>query len=81
MFFLALQPAGEVCFFFPHPLVHPSRLHGSNLLLSPVITGLVMSQVGSILAGRGKSVTPIESFACGFAFAFGIALIGCFFAI
>ncbi|MGA2812085.1 MAG: hypothetical protein ABSG16_11835 [Candidatus Acidiferrum sp.] len=27
---------------FPHPLVHPSRLHGINLLVSPIATGLAI---------------------------------------
>jgi|ERR1700729_1391062 predicted PurR-regulated permease PerM len=59
---------------FPHPLVHPSRLHGINLLVSPIATGLAMSQVGSMLSLQGKGVTRIESFGYGFGFAFGIAL-------
>jgi hypothetical protein len=65
---------------FPHPLVHPSRLHGINLLVSPTATGLAMSLIGSMLSRRGKSVTRIESFGYGFAFAFGIALIRYLFA-
>jgi len=60
---------------FPHPLVHPSRLHGINLLVSPIVTGLVMSLIGSTLSRQGKKVTQIESFRYGFAFAFGMALI------
>ncbi|MGB2897751.1 MAG: hypothetical protein WBB89_00705 [Candidatus Acidiferrum sp.] len=60
---------------FPHPLVHPSRLHGINLLVSPAVTGLVMSLIGSTLSRQGKKVTQIESFRYGFAFAFGMALI------
>ena len=38
------------------------------------ITGLAVSQVASILARQGKSVTQMESFAYRFALAFGIAL-------
>jgi len=65
---------------FPHPLVHPSRIHGISLLVSPVIAGVVMSVIGSILRERDKKVVRIESFGYGFAFAFGIAVVRFFFA-
>lgn len=42
---------------FPHPLVHPSRLHGINLLVSPTATGLAMSLIGSMLSRQDKKVT------------------------
>lgn len=66
---------GLSVFVFPHPLVHPSRFHGINLLVSPVVTGFVMSLFGSLLRRQGAKVTGIESFGYGFAFAFGMALI------
>lgn len=64
---------------FPHPLVHPSRIHGTSLLVSPVITGFVMSLIGSILRKRDKRVARIESFGYGFVFAFGMAAVRFFF--
>jgi len=60
---------------YPHPLFHPSKFHGVSLLISPLITGLVMSQVGSALRRRGKQSVRIESFGYGFAFALGWALV------
>lgn len=65
---------------FPHPLVHPSRIHGVSLLISPVITGLVMSFVGSVLRRRSIRTLRIETFAYGFVFAFGMALVRLLFA-
>jgi hypothetical protein len=65
---------------FPHPLVHRSRIHGISLILSPLITGSVMSGLGALLRKRGKRVVQIESFPYAFAFAFGMALIRLFFA-
>jgi hypothetical protein len=65
--------------FFPHPLVHISKFHGISLLLSPVITGLVMSQVGVVLRQKGKRTVRIESFGYGFTFALGWAIIRFFF--
>jgi hypothetical protein len=62
-------------FLFPHPLVKPSRFHGISLLISPLITGLIMSQVGVWIRQREFRRTRIESFTYGATFAFGIALI------
>jgi hypothetical protein len=60
---------------YPHPFVHPSRLHGISVIASPLITGLVMSQLGRLLRSRGRRVVPIESFGYGFVFAFAMALV------
>jgi hypothetical protein len=59
---------------YPHPLFHPSRVHGISLLVSPILTGLAMWQVGSLLRTKNKKVIRIESFWYGFTFAAGMAL-------
>jgi hypothetical protein len=59
----------------PHRLVPPSRIHGISLVVSPLITGMFMSQVGSLLRSKGKRTVQIESFAYGFAFALGVAIV------
>jgi len=46
-----------------------------SLVLSPVITGLTMWQVGALLRRNGKTAVQIESFTYGFTFAFGVAVI------
>jgi hypothetical protein len=61
--------------FFPHPLVHPARIHGISLIISPLIAGLVMSIAGRLLQRRGKQTVQIESFGYSFAFAFSMAAI------
>jgi hypothetical protein len=76
---LGFLAGGVSLFVFPHPLIRPSRVHGISLLVSPVVTGLLMSFIGSSLRRRGKKVVQIESFGYGFAFAFGMALIRFFF--
>jgi hypothetical protein len=76
---LGVLTGGMSLFFFPHPLVHPSRIHGISLLVSPVVTGVVMSLIGSMLRQRDKKVVQIESFGYGFAFAFGMAVVRFFF--
>jgi hypothetical protein len=60
---------------FPHPFFQPSKLHGISLVISPIITGLVMSQVGIMLRRKGKQAVRIESFGYGFTFALGLAII------
>jgi hypothetical protein len=60
---------------FPHPLFHPSKVRGISLLISPILTGMFMSAVGSILRRHGKRVVQIESFPYAFAFAFGMSLV------
>jgi hypothetical protein len=60
---------------WPHPLVRSPALHGISLLISPTATGGLMALVGFTLRHKGKEPTRIESFTCGFAFAFGLSLI------
>ena len=60
---------------FPHRLIHLSKLHGVSLLISPLLTGLVMFQIGRMLRDRGRRTTRIESFTYGYIFAFAVALI------
>ena len=58
----------------PHPLVHPSKLHGIRLLISPMISGLVLGGIGRTVRQRGRTPVQIESFCWGFTFAFAVAL-------
>jgi multisubunit Na+/H+ antiporter MnhE subunit len=60
---------------FPHPLVRPSRFHGISLIISPLITGLVMSQVGVAVRRNGGKPVRVESFGYGFTLALGLAAV------
>jgi hypothetical protein len=73
--FLGGVAGGLSLLFFPHPLVHPSRIPGVSVIISPVLAGLGMSMVGSTLRKRNKKAMQIESFGYGFALAFGMALV------
>jgi hypothetical protein len=55
--------------------MHPSRLHGVSVIVSPLITGFVMSQLGRLLRNHDREVTPVEGFGYGFVFAFAMALV------
>jgi hypothetical protein len=77
--FLGGLVGGLSLFSFPHPLVHPSKVPGLSVVISPILAGFGMSLVGSALRKRNKNAIQIESFGYGFAFAFGLALIRFFF--
>jgi hypothetical protein len=59
----------------PHPIIRPSKIHGISIIVSPMITGLIMSQIGVQLRRNGKKTVRIESFAYGFTFALGVAAV------
>ncbi|HEX2712651.1 MAG TPA: hypothetical protein VHM88_10550 [Candidatus Acidoferrales bacterium] len=65
--------------FFPHSLVHPSRVPGLSVIISPILAGLGMWWVGSTVRKWNKKPMQIESFSYGFAFALGMALVRFFF--
>ena len=71
---LGAATGGLSLLLYPYPLFHPSRVHGISLLVSPILTGLAMWQVGSLLRTKNKKVIRIESFWYGFTFAAGMAL-------
>lgn len=77
---LGLITGGLSLLVLPHRLIRHSRIPGVSLMISPVITGLMMSLTGRILRLRQKTVTRIESFGYGFAFALGVALVRFFWA-
>jgi hypothetical protein len=60
---------------FPHHLVHPTRIHGISLLVSPILAGLLMAQVGRTVRRWGRQSVRIESFGYGFVFALAMGLV------
>jgi hypothetical protein len=65
---------------FPHPVFHAARFHGISLLISPVLTGLAMSQVGRAMRRLREQPVRIETFSFGFVFALGFAIVRLVFA-
>ena len=74
-FLLGAGAGGLSLIWFPSPLVHPSRFHGISLILSPLLTGLLMALLGTILRKHNKRTVNLESFGYGYVFAFGMALV------
>jgi len=60
---------------FPEAFVRSSNLHGISLLITPVLAGFTMSALGWIRLRQRKTLIRLETFSCGFLFAFGMALI------
>src|SRR5258708_37169476 len=54
--------------FFPHPLVHRSRVPGLSVFASPILAGLGMSLVGSTPLQRTKKPMQIDDFLFGLLF-------------
>jgi hypothetical protein len=78
-FVLGVVFGGLSLLLVPHPLVHPSKIHGISLAISPVITGLLMAYAGYIRRRYYHDAFKIESFGFGFTFALGMAIIRFFF--
>ena len=62
-------------FVFPEPFFQSERFHGINLIITPVLTGLAMGQIGRLRERQGKTVIRLDSFIYGFLFAFAMALV------
>ena len=60
---------------FPKAFVRSSNLHGLSLLITPVLAGFTMSALGWIRLRQRKTLIRLETFSCGFIFAFAMALI------
>ena len=59
----------------PHQFIDSKLLALINLILTPIIAGLVMSYVGHLRKSRGSKIIRLDSFVYGFTFAFNMALI------
>jgi hypothetical protein len=60
---------------FPNSFIRGSRLHGISLIITPTLAGLTMSGIGWLRARQGGSRIRLDTFAYGFIFALGMALV------
>jgi hypothetical protein len=72
---LGLIVGGLSLLVFPQSFIRSERFHGVNLLITPVLAGLVMGAIGRFREGHGKPVIRLDSFVYGFLFAFFMALV------
>ena len=59
----------------PELFIKEQWLRLANLLLTPLAAGLVMEAIGAWRTRRDREVLRLESFAYGFCFAFGMAVV------
>lgn len=65
---------------FPSHLVIDKGWRVANLLVTPVVVGLLMAALGAWRARRGQEVLRIDRFSYGYLFAVAFALVRFFFA-
>ena len=59
---------------FPHSPIRNSDFRTLNLVVTPVIVGLMMMLIGKFRDKRGQALVRIDRFGYGFIFAFAMAL-------
>jgi hypothetical protein len=60
---------------FPTHLIESSWLRAANLLVTPLLAGLLMEAIGNWRERRAKEVIKLETFAYGFCFALAMTLV------
>src|SRR5262245_27450990 len=70
-----LAPGGLSLLVVPRSFIARPGLRLLNLIVTPVLAGLVMAAVGSLQKKKGKAPLRIDSFGHGFAFALGMAAV------
>lgn len=71
---LGVFAGGVSCVFFQELFVEGESLQLLNILVTPVIAGLVMAYLGKLREKKGVELIRLDKFAFGFAFAFAMAL-------
>ena len=74
-FLFGLILGGLSLLVFPRSFVRSETFHGINLLITPLVAGLVMGAIGRWRARHGETLLRLDSFVYGFVFAFAMALV------
>jgi len=74
-FLIGLILGGLSLLIFPRSFVRSETFHGINLLITPVVSGLVMAAIGRWRERKGETLLRLDSFVYGFLFAFAMALV------
>lgn len=74
-FLIGLILGGLSLLVFPRSFVRSERFHGINLLITPLVAGLVMGAVGRWREQHGETLLRLDTFVYGFLFAFAMALV------
>ena len=71
---LGLIAGGISLYFFPEAFLRAPGLRLANLVVTPLIAGLAMAQIGRWRDRRGDDVLPLDRFGYAFLFALAMAL-------
>src|SRR5262245_61332710 len=71
---------GVSLLLFPKTFLNHSLIRVLNLILSPLLIGIVFHVLGKRLSGQNKKTTRMEHFSGAFEFSFSFCLIRFFFA-
>ncbi len=74
-FLIGLILGGLSLLIFPRSFVRSETFHGINLLITPLVAGLVMGALGRWRERHGETILRLDSFVYGFVFAFAMALV------
>jgi hypothetical protein len=75
-YFILGSSVGAISLLIVHSsLIHSSALRLVNLILVPLIAGLVMLLIGFLRQKKGQPLVRLDRFTYGFIFAFGMALV------
>jgi hypothetical protein len=74
-FLIGLILGGLSLLIFPRSFVRSETFHGINLLITPLVSGLVMGAIGRWRERHGETILRLDSFVYGFVFAFAMALV------
>ena len=74
LFFGAVAGGITIC-LVPELFIKDQWLRLANLVLTPLVAGIIMEAIGSWRKRREREVLRLESFAYGFCFAFAMGLV------
>jgi hypothetical protein len=74
-FVWGLIAGGISLLVFPHSFIGSRKLRLLNLVVTPLLVGEVMRQIGKLRERRGQSLVKLDRFFYAFAFALAMALI------
>lgn len=60
---------------FSEPFLNNDMLRIGNLIISPLVAGIIMQQIGKQKLRFGKQPAVLDNFYYGFTFAFGLSLV------
>ena len=74
-FLFGLMAGGLSLWVFPAMFIQAPWLRATNLVIAPVVAGMVMALIGRYRRNKGQEVIRLDTFLYGFIFAFAMSLV------